>query len=167
MIPYDGVEITKQKEKAKIARNPPTYVILKRPVNWEEYEYPYWPQKCTGCDWLFADKLYQEPLNMVFRFRTIRSYVKYGKRRTSDGPKNAYFHSIDLSCLSSLPELENVKVEDLYIEEASYKRLSDEQKKILKKRKHWNAIRRSRAKLLMHISKLFKRIHSFTATSSF
>ena len=146
--PYDGLEITKQKEKVKIARNPPTYVILKRPVNWEEYEYPFWPQKCTGCDWLFADKLYQEPLNMVFRFHTIHTFVKGGKRRTSDGPKNAYFHSIDLSCLCRLPELENVKVEDLYIEEASYKRLSNEHKKILKKRKHWNAIRRSHAKVI-------------------
>ena len=85
---------------------------------------------------------------MVFRFRTIRTFVKGGKRRTSDGPKNAYFHSIDLSCLCQLPELENVKVEDLYIEEACYKRLSDEQKKILKKRKHWNAIRRSHAKVI-------------------
>ena len=148
LVPYNGLEITKQKEKAKIARNLPTYVILKQPANWEEYEYPYWPQKCTGCDQLFADKLYQEPLNMVFRFCTIHTFVKGGKRRTSDGPKNAYFHSIDLSCLSRLPELENVKVEDLYIEEASYKCLSDEQKKILKKCKHWNAIRRSCAKVI-------------------
>ena len=31
--PYDTVVVTKEKEKAKIAQNPPTYVILKHPDN--------------------------------------------------------------------------------------------------------------------------------------
>ena len=38
--PSDTVVVTKEKEKAKIAQNPPTYVILKRPDNWQEIEYP-------------------------------------------------------------------------------------------------------------------------------
>ena len=141
--PYDTVVVTKEKKKAMIAQNPPTYVILKCPDNWQDIEYPFWPQKCTGCNRAFADQLYKPPLNLILRFRTIRTYIKGGHRWRSDGPQNAYFPAIDLGCISNIPELENVKVDDLYIEQSAYKALTQEQKNILKKHKHWNAVRRN------------------------
>ena len=82
--PYDTVVVTKEKEKAKITQNPPTYVILKCPDNWQDIEYPFWPQKCTGCNRAFADQLYKPPLNLILRFRTIRTYIKGGRRWRSD-----------------------------------------------------------------------------------
>ena len=141
--PCDTVVVTKEKEKAKIAQNPPTYVILKCPDNWQDIEYPFWPQKCTGCNRAFTDQLYKPPLNLILRFRTIHTYIKGGRRWRSDGPQNAYFHAIDLGSISNIPELENIKVDDLYIEQSAYKALTQEQKNILKKRKHWNAVWRN------------------------
>ena len=76
--PYDTVVVTKEKEKAKIAQNPPTCVILKCPDNWQEIEYLSWTQKCTGCNRSFPDQLYKPPLNLILRFRTIHTYIKGG-----------------------------------------------------------------------------------------
>ena len=152
--PYDTVVVTKEKEKAKIAQNPPTYVILKHPDNWQDIEYPFWPQKCTGCNRAFADQLYKPPLNLILRFRTIRTYIKGGHRRRSDGPQNAYFHATDLGCISNIPELENIKVDNLYIKQSAYKALTQEQKNILKKRQHWNAVWRNQAKNIMLLTLL-------------
>ena len=76
--PYDTVVVTKEKVKAKIAQNPPAYVILKHPDNWQDIEYPFWPQKCTGCNRAFTDQLYKPLLNLILRFRTIRIYIKGG-----------------------------------------------------------------------------------------
>ncbi|MCG8626756.1 MAG: hypothetical protein MJE68_32740 [Proteobacteria bacterium] len=78
----------------------------------------------------------------------MRQFMKDGKRRRSHGPSNAYFHARDLACLSRLPELENVTVDDLYIEESTFQRLTEGHRKILQQRKHWNAVRRNRASVI-------------------
>ena len=147
--PYDSQRVPAQTEKCKIAANPPIYTILKRPANWRNVQNPRWPCKCNGCGIKFADKLYEAPLNLVFRFRTIREwYTLDGKRRQGDKPGNAYYHSCDLACLARCPELENITCEDLYIEEACFVQLTDARKALLRKRKHWNAVCRNRAALI-------------------
>ena len=52
-------------------------------------------------------------------------------RKQSREIQNAYFHSGDLGCLKNLPELELLTHKDLYIEQACYSQLTDEQKNLL------------------------------------
>ena len=150
--PYDNLCPTGEQEKVKLAQNPPTYVFLRRPPAHlrppaKEKGYKKYPERCNGCLLPFADNLYEPPLNLVFRFKTTRQWFDstQGRMMTSKGPQNAYYHSADMVCLRRCPELELVTIENCYIEQACFAQLSEEQKNLLRKRKHWIPIRRNRA----------------------
>ena len=102
------------------------------------------PEQCNGCLLPFADELYEPPLNLVFRFKTYRAWYEPGDvRRTSKKKENAYYHSGDMGCLRRCPELEIVTIDRCYIEQPCYAQLTNDHIKLLKKRGHWNPLRRN------------------------
>ena len=137
-----------------MAANPPTYCFLRRPA--AHLRPPIkmkgvrkYPKRCNGCLLPFPDAMYQPPLNLVFRFKTIRQfYSDDGKFMTSKKPENAYYHARDMSCLRRCPELECVTIERCYIEQACFGQLTEDHVKLLRQRHHWNPIRRNRAAVI-------------------
>jgi len=152
--PYDNRVPTGEQEKVKFAQNPPTYVFLTRPPPHlrppiMEKGYKKYPERCNGCLLPFADNLYEPPLNLVFRFKTIRQwYISKDRKMTSKGPQNAYYHAADMVCLRHCPELELVTIDNCYIEQACFAQLSEDHKNLLRKRKHWIPIRKNRASVI-------------------
>ena len=152
--PFDGRAPSSQQEVIKMAGNPPTYCFLRRPP--EHLRPPIkmrgvkkYPKRCNGCLLPFPDELYEPPLNLVFRFKTIRQwYTDEGYLMTSKTPGNAYYHARDMSCLRRCPELERVTIERCYIEQACFAQLTEEHVKVLRQRHHWNPIRRNRAAVI-------------------
>ena len=140
--PFDDLAPTAEQEKTKIAGNPPTYCFLPRP----KANKGRW---CEGCGRKFQDSFYQSPMNLVFRFKCIVHWFDPGGiRRQSRDIQNAYFHAADLGCLKNLPELELLNHKDLYIEQACYAQLTDDQKDLLRKRRHWVPVRQNRARVI-------------------
>ena len=134
---YDTVTPTAEQEKSKLAQNPPTYCFLNK-AKW-----------CQGCRTPFAEAMYKPPLNLVIRFKTtVTWYARGGQLQRSRGPQSAYYHAGDLGCLRNCRELELVSVRDLYIEESCYAELTEEHKKLLRKRRHWIPVRRNRANVI-------------------
>ena len=139
-----------------MATNPPTYCFLWRPPPHlrppiKQKGFKLYPRTCNGCLMPFADRLYNEPNNLIFRYRTIRQwYTPGGALRTSkkDGPKNAYYHANDMACLRRCKELERVTIDDCYIDRDCFARLTEGHKKLLRFRHHWVPLRRVRAAVM-------------------
>ena len=138
--PYDNVTPTAEQMKIKSAQNPPTYCFLNK-AKW-----------CQGCRTPFSANMYTPPLNLVIRFQTIVTwYSRGGELQKSRGPQSAYYHAGDLGCLRNCRELELVSVRDLYIDEACYAQLTEDHKKLLRKRRHWIPVRRNRADVIANL----------------
>ena len=144
--PYDNRRPTGEQERTKLAANPPTYVFLRKPDNGKNKKYP---KRCNGCLMLFADGLYKEPVNLVFRFKMIRQWTTDdGTIMRTERPQNAYFHSRDMACLKRCDELEMATINDVYILQECFANLTEEHRNLLRQRKHWIPIRRNRAAVI-------------------
>ena len=137
---YNGRRVPAEKEKKKMASNPPTYVLI-----WDRVK------RCNGCRIEFSPFHRSAPNNLIFRYVTKREYPDprmTGKWLVSDKPGNAYYHARDLHCLRRVRELENVQVDDLYIENKTFFQLSPEHKQVLSRRGHLKPLKRARAQLI-------------------
>ena len=134
---YENIPVPKEKEKMKLNKNPPTYVFLKDNV-----------KRCQGCYQMFENFHRKAPHNLAFRYRTKRQFPDLGgsgEWMTSPKPSNCYYHSRDMSCLRYVDALESVEPKNLFIEEATWNKLTREHKKLMIRRKHLTHIRRTRA----------------------
>ena len=137
---YEKIPVPKEKEKMKLKKNPPTYVFLKTNV-----------KCCQGCYQIFENFQRKAPNNVVFRYVTKCTYPNLagsGEWFTSQQPGNCYYHSRDLHCLHYVDALEAVEPKNLFIEEATWSKLTREHKKLMLCRKHLTQIRRTRARLI-------------------
>ena len=65
----------------------------------------------------------------------------------SKDKKNCYFHARDMWYLHQIQELGNVKILDVYMDNTSFKLLKPENKKLLQRKHHWDAIVESHERL--------------------
>ena len=136
----DMIIMPKGLEAMKLRRNPPVYCEI-----WGQVK------RCEMCRVCFEPKHQQKPNNLIFRFRTYRDIPANdgtGRWFVLHKKGNAYYHVEDLACLMGEPDLKNVKPEDLYIEDALFRRLTEAQKTVLKKCGHWKHLRQSRLDLM-------------------
>ena len=66
----------------------------------------------------------------------------------TDKLANAYFHLQDLACLRRVPDLSNITVDHIYIEDGVYHSLTEGHLEILDRRGHLSALKRIRAILI-------------------
>ena len=91
------------------------------------------------------------PNNLVFRYVTKCTYpdpAGSGEWFTSQQPGNCYYHSRDMHCLCYVDAPEAVEPKNLFIEEATWSKLTREHKKLMLRRKHLTQIRCTRARLI-------------------
>ena len=136
---YDAMLVPKDTEKAKMDENPPVYVKM-----WSKVSL------CSGCDRKFADIYRKPPNDLIFRYRMHRKYFdkKEQKLVTTKERANAYFHAKDLACLHMIPELEDLDVTGIYIENHTFRMLTDKHKEVLKRRQHYDQLRETRRELI-------------------
>ena len=61
--------------------------------------------------------------------------------------KNCYFYACNMGCLQQLQELQNVEIPEVYMDNANFKALKLENKRVLERKNHMEAILETREKL--------------------
>ena len=105
---------------------------------------------CRGCEGKITLEDNKFPQNMVFRYRYYRKVPQDKQMKNwvmSKDKKNCYFHARDMGCLHQIQELGNVKILDVYMDNTSFKLLKPENKKLLQRKHHWDAIVESHKRL--------------------
>ena len=106
---------------------------------------------CRGCKGPIRIEDKKFPYNMVFRYKYYRKVPEDNtlqKWVMSKEKLNCYFHARDMGCLHQIAEIENVEIPDVYMDNASFKRLKPENIHILERKHHWDAIVENREKLV-------------------
>ena len=136
---YDAMLVPKDKEAAKMEENPPVYVKM-----WSKVS------RCSGCDRKFAELHRRPPNDLIFRYRMHRKYFDKNQQKlvTTKVPANAYFHAKDLACLHMIPELKDLDVTSIYIENHTFQMLTDKHKEVLKHRQHYDQLQETRRELI-------------------
>ena len=135
-------------EEAKMETNPPHLIFLTRRV-----------QMCTGCGAYFKEKERLIPNNLIFKYEMYRLRPVddgQGRRQWIRNKKKtpAYFHARDLACLRLIADMEDIKVEDIYMANDTYFSLTDKHKQELKEKKFWNAIVNTRKDIQLQVKKI-------------
>ena len=127
------------KEKEKLKENPPIYVCM-----WNHVK------TCSGCERQFAEMHRKAPNDLIFHYKMKWVYfdVKLQKRIQGKEIQNAYFHAQDLTCLWQVDELENLGLEDIYIENHTFRTLKKEDIDLLRRRGHWKQLCINRVTLI-------------------
>ena len=107
---------------------------------------------CRGCNGKITLQDKKFPYNMVFWYKYYRK-VQQGppEQRTwvmSWDRKNCYFHARDMGCLRQLQELQNVEIQEVYMDNANFKALKPENKHVLKQKNHMEALLETHDKLV-------------------
>ena len=105
---------------------------------------------CRGCKGpiRIADKKFLH--NMVFKYKYYRKIPEDNTLKKwvmSKDKCNCYFHARDMACLHQIEEIEDVEIPDVYMDNASFKRLKPENIHVLERKHHWDAIVENREKL--------------------
>ena len=106
---------------------------------------------CQGCRVLFDKSERKAPNDLIFRYQMIREYPdpnNPGQWKKTDKLANAYFHSQDLAYLRRVPDLSNITVDHIYIEDGVYHSLTEGHLEILDQCRHLSALKRIRAILI-------------------
>ena len=136
---YNKMLVPTAKEKEKLKENPPIYVRM-----WNRVK------RCSGCERQFAEMHRKAPNDLIFHYKMKQVYfdVKLQKRIEGKEIQNAYFHARDLTCLRQVDELENLGLEDIYIENHTFRTLKKEDIDLLRRRGHWKQLCINRATLI-------------------
>ena len=136
---YNKMLVLTVKENEKLKENPPIYVRM-----WNRVE------RCSGCERQFAEMHRKAPNDLIFRYKMKWVYfdVKLQKRIEGKEIQNAYFHARDLICLRQVDELENLGLEDIYIENHTFRTLKKEDIDLLRRRGHWKQLCINRVTLI-------------------
>ena len=107
---------------------------------------------CRGCNGKITLEDKKFPYNMVFRYKYYRKVLQGPpEQRTwvmSRDRKNCYFHARDMGCLQQLQELQNVEIPEVYMDNANFKALKPENKRVLERKNHMEALLETREKLV-------------------
>ena len=109
-------------EKIHLKKNPPTLVFNVGRT-----------KICSGCEIYYEKKEKREPLNLVFKFNMKRSWYHKGMLHTNPYKSAAYFHARDLACLKCIPELQNINMDGIYVDNATFAGLTDKHIAYLRK----------------------------------
>ena len=80
---------------------------------------------------------------MVFRYKYYRKIPEDNTLKKwvmSKDKLNCYFHAHDMRCLHQIAEIKDVKIPDVYMDNASFKRLKPENIQVLEWKHHWDAV---------------------------
>ena len=106
---------------------------------------------CRGCEGPITLEDKRFPNNMVFHYKHYRRVPKDREFKTwvmSKDKKNCYFHARDMGCLHQIQDLVNVEIPDVYMDNASFARLKPENRKLLERKQHLDAVLEKREKLV-------------------
>ena len=97
---------------------------------------------CQGCVRGFKDpKYFQPPNNLVFWYKMYRKRPTKNKEWITNPTKTyGYFHAEDMFCIGNFDGLRNLSIDDVYMPNATFLRLSDAHFKELDKRRHLEPI---------------------------
>ena len=147
--PVDPDAVPPEIENAIVKANNVCYVVLTKGFQQSKTQVV----RCTGCgrDIKVEEKI--APKNMLFRFR-VQRLVPMGDDKKkwvmSKDKRNCYFHAETLDCLRMLYELRAVEITDVYMDNKSFRQLTQENKAVLRRREHWDAIVDGREKAKLH-----------------
>ena len=105
---------------------------------------------CHGCKGPIRIDDKKFPYNMVFRYKYYRKIPEDNTLKKwvmSKDKLNCYFHARDMGCLHQIAEIEDVEIPDVYMDNASFKRLKPENIRVLERKHHWDAVVENRQKL--------------------
>ena len=122
------------------------YIVLDQGYEKSEKMVTY----CRGCDGAITLDDKKFPNNMVFKYKYYRRVPKDKEKRNwvmSKDKRNCYFHAHDMGCLHQIQELLNVEIPDIYMDNDSFKRLKPENRRVLERKQHLDAILETREKL--------------------
>ena len=123
------------------------YIVLKKGFETSDKMITF----CRGCQGSITLEDKKFPYNMVFRYKYYRKVPEGPKERRrwvmSKDRRNCYFHARDMGCLHQIKELKEVEIPDVYMDNENFKALKAENKRILERKHHMEAILEMREKL--------------------
>ena len=123
------------KEKEHLITNPPQLVFLMSMI-----------EICQGCRRRYTAKDRKKPNDFVFKY--LMYCDQYGTKERNHYRSPGYFHAYDLGCMRRYDELENVKMDEIYLSNTTFHTLTCDHIKKLKKNNMWDAIIRNRQRLM-------------------
>ena len=103
---------------------------------------------CYGCKLHYSEAERRKGQDMLFCVWLHREWMKRGELMKSPVKQRTFFHAYDMACLRQVKQLSAAKVQDIYLPNETARCLEDIHIRELKKRKLWNTLEASRAKLM-------------------
>ena len=101
--------------------------------------------RCQGCrDPIKQQKYFTPPMNLVFRYKMYRKYKKDGEMKYSHDKQWGYFHAEDMCCIRNHDDLRRLEIEDVYMTNSTFLRLTHEHFQELDHRCHLEPILNTR-----------------------
>ena len=106
---------------------------------------------CQGCrDPIKHNRYFVAPMNLVFRYKMYQRYCQHGELKYSHDRQWGYFHAEDMCCIRNNNELRQLNIEDVYMSNCTFLRLSEGHMKELECRGHLEPILNTRRSLRGH-----------------
>ena len=89
---------------------------------------------CRGCKGPIRIEEKKFPHNMVFKYKYYRKIPEDSTLKKwvmSKDKRNCYFHARDMGCLHQIEDIQDVEIPDVYMDNASFKRLKPENIRVL------------------------------------
>ena len=142
----DNVIVPHEIETEFMKENRVYYVVLQEGYQNSKKMVTY----CCGCKGPICLEEKKFPHNMVFKYKYYRKIPEDSTLKKwvmSTDKRNCYFHARDMGCLHQIEEIQDVEIPDVYMDNASFKRLKPENICVLEQKHHWDAIVENREKL--------------------
>ena len=142
----DNVIVPNEIETEFMKENRVYYVVLQEGYQNSKKMVTY----CRGCKGPIRIEEKKFPHNMVFKYKYYRKIPEDSTLKKwvmSKDKRNCYFHARDMGCLHQIEEIQDVEIPDVYMDNASFKRLKPENIRVLERKHHWDAIVENREKL--------------------